>query len=425
MFWEKLKAGALQITLFIAVIIALLLTAFVLLVQAHKQFGIQTDFIIETSKNSNKGISYSLKNHIPLNDTTYIDLKDEDYKRLKVHREFWGIFEKITVVSEIKNYNLKKTVLIGGRQPEDNRVALFAQDNNRPLVLVGNTKIKGVAYLPERGVKSGNISGQSYDGSQLIYGQTKPSSKLPNLFNETITQINTIENEILKIEQEDFLILSDGKTYKNSFLRPEQMVYSNSEIRLNRVRLIGNIIVQSKTKIVVESSSVLNDIVLIAPEIEVENYVKGNFQAIASESLVIGENVDLSYPSALVLNEKMNEQEKLMSSGFNNKNLVINTNSNISGIVLYLGMPKTNNYNVQLELKENTVVIGEVYCNQNLELRGQVLGTVFANNFIVKQSGSIYQSHIYNGTINVDKLPQQYIGFSFNNSKKGEVKWLY
>ena len=121
MFWLKLKAGALQLTLFIAVVIALLLTAFILLVQTHKRFSVQNDFIIETIQNTNTGINHTLDNVLRLNDTISIDLKDEDYKSLKVHREFWGVFEKVISISKIKNNTIKKVAIIGGVQPKKDR----------------------------------------------------------------------------------------------------------------------------------------------------------------------------------------------------------------------------------------------------------------------------------------------------------------
>lgn len=430
MFWLKLKAGALQLTLFIAVVIALLLSAFILLIQTHKRFKIQTDFIIETSRNTNKGIDFALNNKIRLNDTTAIDLKDKDYKSLKVHREYWGVFEKVTAVSKIKKNTLRKVALIGGTQSENNRTALYIQDNNKPLVLVGKTKIEGVAYLPRQGVKPGTISGKSYYGSQLIYGATRVSSNLPKLFSETSAQINTIENQVSRISQEQFLNIEKGKTYTNSFLKPTQVFFSNDVIRLNTVTLTGNIIVQSKSRIIVEASSKLKDVILIAPEIEIKNQVNGNFQAIASKTITVGENVALEYPSALILKEK--EIPKAVTSSAVEKSqtrtlnkIIIEDGSSIHGLVVYLGIPKTSNHNVQIELKEKSTVKGEVYCNQNLELKGTVYGSVYTNNFIAKQSGSVYQNHIYNGTIIVNELPEEYIGLPFNNSKKDVLKWLY
>ncbi len=423
MFWFKLKAGALQLTLFIAVVIALLLTAFILLINTHKRFNIQTDFIIETTKNTDRGINYALNNITPLNDSISVDLDDEDYKTLNVYREFWGVFEKVTSVSKIKNNILKKTALVGGNQPENDRTALYVQDNNKPLVLVGNTKIEGVAYLPKQGVKPGSISGQSFYGSQLIYGATRISNQLPEIFSETTTQIDKIENLISGISQEQFLNIKDGQTYKNSFLKPVQIVFSNGIIHLNSVQLKGNILVQSKSKIIIDASSTLKDVVLIAPEIEIKNNVKGNFQAIASKDILVGKNVVLEYPSALVLNEKSIEEP--IDVGLIQSKIVIDDDTIITGLVLYLGAPKANNYDVQVELKEKSKIIGEVYCNQNFELKGTVYGAVYTNNFIARQFGSIYQNHIYNGTILVNELSEKYVGLPFNNSKKGILKWLY
>src|SRR5690606_976577 len=154
-------------------------------------------------------------------------------------------------------------------QSENNRTTLYIQDNNKPLVVVGNTKIEGVAYIPKQGVKSGTISGQSYYGSQLIYGQTRTSSTLPRIASEILSQIKSIEDQALKVSQDQFIELEHGKGYKNSFSEPVQVMYSNSDINLNSLQLTGHILIQSKTRIVVEASSVLKDVVLIAPEIEI------------------------------------------------------------------------------------------------------------------------------------------------------------
>jgi hypothetical protein len=426
MFWLKLKAGALQLTIFIIVIIAVLLTAFILLVHTHKQFQIQSDFIVETTSQSNSGIEYVLHNSIRLNDTTIVNLNDEDYKKLKVHRGFWGVFEKVTSVSRIKNKRFEKIALIGSKQMDNYRTALYVQDNNKPLVLVGDTKIEGVAYVPKQGVRPGYISGQSYFGSKLIYGQTRASSILPKIFPETINQIKLLEHQLSKIHQSQFLNIENDEQYANSFAKPLKMVFSNNRIDLMKIELTGHIVVQSKSKIVVHASSKLKDIVLIAPEIEIRNNVVGNFQAISSKQINVGSNVMLNYPSALLLNEKEEIQEQdNLSVAVDQNRITINDNSTVKGLVLFLGKENQNNYKVQIELKEKATIYGELYCNQNTELKGTVYGTVYTNNFIANQSGSVYQNHIYNGTIIIDELPKEYVGMPFINSKKEVLKWLY
>ncbi len=427
MFRLKLKAGALQLTTFIIVVIALLLTAFTLLVYVHKQFQVQSDFIIETTKQSNEGIDYVLQNSIPLSDTTSIKLGGEDYKTLKVYRGFWGVFEKVVSTATIKNNRFQKIAFLGSKQPKSNRRALYIQDDNKPLVLVGNTKIEGLAYLPRQGVKPGYISGQSYYGSRLIYGPTRVASKLPKLSSDISKSISQLESISATLHQDQFLNIQEGNIYSNSFLKPLQIVYSNTEIYLEQVELTGHTIVQSKSKITVHPSTKLKDVILVAPEIDIQPNTVGSFQAIASKEIMVGKNVSLNYPSALVLKEnpKNEQNDNATTTIKQTPRITIDENAKVKGLVMYLGEEKTNNYKPQILLKEKALVYGELYNTQNTELLGLVYGSVFTNNFIANQSGSVYQNHIFNGTITVSELPQEYIGLLFENSKRDIMKWLY
>jgi len=420
--FKKVKAGALQLTMFIVIVIALLLTAFIILINTHKRLNIQTDFVLETIGNANKGIGLVIESDIRLNDTTNINLRDEDFKNLKVHLSYWGLFEKVVSSSKIKTNTFKKMALIGALQPQTNRTVLYVEDQNKPLVLVGNTKIQGLVYLPRQGVRTGNISGHSYYGSQLIYGMAKESGKLPEILKETLEQLKIIQNKVDGIDQNQFLDLSKTKTYQNSFLNPIQVIFSNSELTLSDVSITGHILIQSKTKIVVEASSTLTDVILIAPEIEIKNNTKGAFQAMATKEITIGENCSLSYPSAFVLNEDV----KIVNNNTSNNQtpfIKVGKGSNLKGVIVYWG--ETKNYMAQVFIDEGVTITGEVYCNQNLELLGTVHGSVFTSNFIANQSGSSYQNHVYNATMSIDSLPQEYVGLTFENSNKGVMKWLY
>jgi len=424
MFRLKLKAGALQFTTFIVVIIALLLTAFILLVHTHKLFQVQSDFIIETTRLSNKGIDYCLKHSIRLNDTITINTEDETYKTLKVHRDFWGVLEKVTSTASIKHKQFQKVALVGAKQTENSRRALYVQDNNKPLVLVGNTKVEGMSFLPKQGVRTGNISGDSYYGSQLIYGSTRVSSSLPKLASEITNSLSRLKNINSTISQNQFLNLQEGEAYSNSFFEPLQIIYSNTALNLRGDALTGHILVQSKSKIIVYPSSNLKDVVLVAPEIEIKPNTVGNFQAISTKQIIIGKDVQLNYPSALILNKKSSIKPKNSIASVEEA-ITIKENATIKGVVVYFGKNKPNNYKPQIILEEGAIIHGELYNTQNTELRGKIYGTVFTDNFLVNQSGSVYQNHIYNGTININKLPQEYVGLQFNDSKKDVLKWLY
>lgn len=426
MIFTKLKAGALQLTLFIVVVIALLLASFLILVHTHQRFQIQTDFVLETVENANKGINYALQHSVQFNDTTELNFLDEDYKTLNVHKDYWGLFEKVSSKSQIKNKTFQKVALIGATQPALNRMALYVEDNNKPLVLVGNTTVRGLAFLPQRGVKSGNISGHSYYGSQLIYGNTKTSTALPELVSETLKHLERI-SENTAIEDYRFIDLNQSESFENSFLEPYQLVYSLNKIVLSQKTLTGHIIVQSQTEIVVENSSHLKDVILVAPKITIQDGVKGAFQAFATESIDVSSNCYLGYPSALVVTidglqnvtQPTTQSEELINP------IQIQSDSVVKGAIVFTTNETATTYEPHVVIDENATIYGEVYCNANLELKGVVYGSVFTSNFIAKQFGSVYQNHLYNATIIVDSLQQEYVGLTFKDSKKDIIKWLY
>ena len=103
----------------------------------------------------------------------------------------------------------------------------------------------------------------------------------------------------------------------------------------------------------------------------------------------------------------------------------IQSNTEIRGVIGFLSDNEKNNYKPQIIIDENTVIAGEVYCNQNIELKGMVKGSVFTKGFIANEYGSVYQNHIYNGNIISTNFPKEYGGLTIENSTKSVAKWLY
>lgn len=416
---KKIKAGALQMVTFIVVVIALLLSSFLIIIHIHKQFRIQTDHVVEMVKMTDRGVQHALNETKQIKDTTAIPLFDEDYKSLVIKSSFWGIFEKVYAKSEIKQKSFSKVALFGQERNPSNQ-ALFLKDNNRPLVIVGQTKIEGQAYLPKRGVKSGNIAGHSYYGTKAIYGKANEIKQFPRLNPSVFDHIKSLlELPIPNQFEVEPLNLDERKTV-NSFKDKPLLASSNSAILLSEIELIGHIIIQSDTKIIVDESANLVDVILMAPEIEIRENVKGTFQAFATNNLRVSRNVILDYPSALVLYRDYNKED-----GNEEHVLEIGSKTRIKGSVLYLGNTTAENYDVQLKIENDVEIEGEVYCEQNLELRGTVYGTVYTNNFIVKEGGTTYQNHLYNGKINANKMTKHYVGLVLEEQSKAIMKWLY
>ncbi len=423
LFNNTLKAGALQYTIFIAVVIALLIFAFISLTYLQQHFKNKASLYKQVIHNTNLAINYMATKKTTYNQPVEIQFTENPTEHTFIEKKHWGVFDLVTTTSTIQKETFTKNAFLGGYLQE--RPSLYVQDNNQPLVVVGNTKIEGITYLPKQGVKRGTIAGNSYTGTQLIYGSIQLSKpKLPALKNNDY--LKRLSQGTLQISNSVSLELNENIELQNSFNKPTQYFYSNSTISLRDVKLSGNIIIQSSTLIKVYPSALLADIIIVAPKIQILENVTGNFQAFASKEILIAKNCTLHFPSSILIYEKKKSTSIHRPEPTTEiDHIEIQTGTNIDGVVGFLSDNKTNTFKPQILQESNTTIKGEVYCNGNFELKGTVIGSVFTKGFISNQFGSIYQNHVYNGNILTTNFPEKYSGFLIEKSTKNVVKWLY
>ncbi len=421
---HKIKAGALQFVLFIGTVIALLLVSFVALSHTNSLFTKKTDLLIDTVKKADLGLDYALKHPPRFEDSLKITLGFDTNAALKVVREHWGVFEEYTAVSSSKKTRFVKSVLVGN-QYISNRPALYLQDNQRPLIIVGQSEIIGDAFLPKQGIRPGNISGNSFYGASLVQGRQRQSrDRLPRFETNFRTYMASISQGNLSSNYDPVSLLPQMQL-RNSFQDPTKLI-SGDQIWLSDVSLVGNIVVRATQRITVDANCTLRDVLLIAPEIILKNQVKGTLQAIASKRIEVGNQCELRYPSALALYKKT--PEKTPRSQFQQPEIAIGSGTLLKGVVLYLDTPGDKQlFHPQISVDTNAQIWGEIYCERNLQLKGNVFGTVNTYGFIALENGSIYQNHLFNGSIDSEQLPQPYAGLpqAGNEYKKAISKWLY
>jgi len=421
-FYKKIKAGALQYTIFISVIIALLVFAFISLSFVQQKVRIKTTFFQEVVEATNQGFSYLAYHKIPYNQQALLPLQLDTRVKTTTNKTQWGLFDITSITSKKGKETFTKTALVGSSNLQ--RPALYLQDQNQPLVLVGITRIEGATYLPKQGVKRGTIAGHSYTGTQLIYGSITNSTAKPTQL-QGLLSLRKFPSEIVSKEENIFISLEENTRLVNSFSKPTKIISSTNTITLQVVELIGNIVIHSDTKIKVHATASLKDVILIAPQIEILEKVSGNFQAFATKNITVHKNTNLSYPTALILLEKKNQQQRVSNTNQENNQIHIQKNSTVKGIIAFITDNKIDNYKPQILLEENTIVTGEVYNNQNTELKGTVKGSIYTKQFIANEFGSVYKNHIYNGKILGNDLPQHYSGLSFKKTHSTIAKWLY
>jgi cytoskeletal protein CcmA (bactofilin family) len=420
---HKIFSGALQFTVFIGVLIALLLISLMLIQNTHTYFIQQSKATIENIQLTNSGVNFLLNSKNTISDTLEIEDLNDQNQKVEVNLSRWGVYEKAIVKATHRKKIIYKAALIGSQIESITRPSLYLQNNYKPLVIVGRTKIKGLSFLPNKQITPGFIAGISYLGNELIEGVIKNSNKnLPEIDKKYQIELEQLLNQNKFIES-DYITQNNNIKFSNSFLKPVKVIYSEEFITLANSQLTGNIIVKSEKRIVISKDTKLKDVILIAPVIEIEDDVIGNFQAIASKKINVGKNCILNYPTALVLCQEKNILQNLSSS--EEYQIIISSQSEIRGTILYLKSIKENDFKSQILLDENAIVKGEIYCQGNFELKGKVIGSVFTEQFIVDFGGSIFINHIFNGQIIDDNFPEVFCGILFNDTKKGIAKWMY
>jgi len=421
---KRIKSGALQFTIFIGVVIAIILSGLLLLYYTHNFFIQQNNFAIANIGLANNAMETLCSKNINVSDTLPVNLQSTDVgqnaKRIISH---WGIYEKAFVVVNHRKKIYTKSALIGSCQGKQKRPALYLQETYNPLAVVGKTHIEGTAYLPNQGITTGYILGDGYFNSQLLYGQKLVSSqKLPKLKYDYKKVLGFYLNKYAPKKALDYIEFFARKKIINSFNKPVKGFFSNDVIVLDNIKLYGNIIIRSSSKIIVKKNALLNDIIIAAPEIIIEDDVKGNFQAFATKSIETGENCLLNYPSALVISRD-NDNNKYQDS--NTYCITINKGTSIFGTIGYLESDVKSDFKNNIFIDTNCLIKGEVYCNANFEMRGTIYGSVYTSQFLANREGTIFTNHLYNVEINNSKLYDGYGGILLYDEPKSIMKWLY
>ncbi len=411
-----------QFAILISVLVALLLGAFLLLTHAQSFFRIKSQELTQAFEEVNIQLFNSLANVSVSNDTLISSSGTKTSRQFSKYQGAW-----LQQYSEIEAHNRKAIkVAYTGAKLTDKTPNLYLVNTNSPLVVVGATRLEGNNYLPKQGVKAGNISGTYYQGSNLFYGRAiESNTSLPKLKHDWINYLEYISKGSLI---NDFEPISIEKEIENSFLKPSQILFSTAPIFLESEKITGNITIQSKTKIVIGAGSQLTHVTLIAPRIEIKNGVQGSFQCIATKNIEIGKRCYLSYPSSAILLDQNVYPENANNNQIQNAKPLLNIEADtvIEGAIVYVN--KKNNtadrIKTHVQIAPKAEIVGEVYCQGNTDFQGIIRGSLYTQQCIARQSGSVYLNHIYNGKVLINPV-KDYAGLPFENSKNSIAKWLY
>ncbi len=353
---------------------------------------------------------------IAANTPVRMDLYDTGADSVLLERKHWGAFELGICKAFTSDRSVIRIAALGFAPGED-QTALMITENDRPLSVCGDTRLRGKCFLPKLGTRPAYIEGKSFSGRKPVEGLVIPAPR----------QIPPADKELMRALGERL----EGKGYEQDSLLdelPEELEASfsgkticykaSSGLLLSDKHLKGNIIIYSAVKIRVKNTCELNEVVLYAPKIQIDSGFTGSLQAFASDSLIVGKNCKLGYPSVLGL--VRTEDSPLYPV------LRVGEGTEVSGSVFAWEEKTFYNRQVKLCLDKKTLVQGEVYSSGQVDVKGTIEGRLICSSIVLVTPSSVYDNHLLDAVIDRTKLSKYYAGVNVMNENRNNtiIKWL-
>jgi hypothetical protein len=391
----KLQAGTLAYALAISLIIGMI-TASVLISEHYNRLLIHRDAVREeVVRNANSGMVYLCG--VKSSESEYstdIDLFNRGKDSVRLQVKPWGVYDILISDAHTGNEEFKRIAIAGYTTDSTDKYALWLADMDRPLRVCGETKLKGKCYLPHSGIERAYLEGQSFSGRELVQGSVTHSSRFVPQYNKERYALlekllaGEIQSHDSVVAWQEF-ITSDSVFC--SFDGPVCVVNEKVPLVISDIRLEGQIRICSQSSITVRKSAHLQNVLLIANEIRIEDETRGTFQVIARDSLILGEKVVLEYPSSISLCS--NSYSPLQTG------ITIHKECLINGDIFAANTSSDFNRKLLIDLAPGTIVRGNIYCSSSIDLKGSVYGTVTCQKFSLSTNSAFYENTLLNAVI--------------------------
>lgn len=402
-----LRARALIYSILISLIIAIISGALVSLSYSQRMLQWRAIEQERLYQNAHAAIQLAMSLEQPLT-RTELSLYEGANDQVYLTKQYWGLFDLVLVESYIKDRtyldSTTKVALLGTPLAKKWQHTLYLADQNYPLVLAGDAMIKGTAYLPDEGVKGGYIAGQPYTGKKKIYGTTKKSERqLPKI---QVAKLASLENAF---ELAENAVVQDSLV--QSF-RKAPLIIRQKIISLNNQILKGNVILIADSLIQFGNNCQVENILAFAPVIEFGSGFQGSLQAFARQLLWVGEACNFYYPSVLGLVQQQNVKREDQKGELG---IQIGDKTTVQGLIF--AQKTSTDYVPKVQIAQNALIQGQIYCNADLDIRGQVEGNTMVWRSFVKTRSGYYQNYIMNARLDYSALSENFLLPSFLETK--------
>ena len=319
-------------------------------------------------------------------DSARISLYGEDEDSISVKKQCWGLYEIVSVRHDTNDPD-EKMYMMGRCLESSHRAALWVSDRNAPLSLAGSSSVLGLTYAPFNGIKYPEIEGCPFQGSRISPEVTKNSRRyLPELDTKSLTHLNSLKS--LRKRRFDYSRLSEGRQY-HSFKDSTIFTYCKNSDE-TEFHLKGKIVLYGD-RLIISGKSEMQNIIIFARSVLIEEGFRGCAQIFCEDSIFIGRNVKLSYPSGLLVDASLS----------NTVCITVGENSQVSGYVGIINGDKNSRTQEPpcFKLHKHSLVRGLVYVDGTCELAGAIKGAAYIKDCSYRGKNSSYVGTLYNASI--------------------------
>lgn len=417
----KFEGHALISAIVISLIIGLIMTS-LLLVNIYTQGN-----WVKLRRDESLKFNLESATEVILNDTSNrisaagsrFDLFDDGHDSVFIQKDQWGIYS-LGIVKSYQDEQVLSRAFIYGSKPEDSIWgAVYLVDHRRPFQVTGNVSLIGNLYCPGGQISKSVIEGRAFTGRIANERSIRKSDTLlPEINSSLVRYLKglTAFNPVAVANNRNQWPLA-GDSIVNSFFEDSKVYVTHDFSRLVAVKAAGRVIFISTKGIFVDRNCRLDNVLVIAPEIEIEGGFSGCAQFVSTKKLKIGQECKLLYPSAAILLKDSLYRDRV--------ELILDKGAKMYGALVAIAQVQ-DAFKSLCEIRPQAYIEGVVYVQGYTKMEGQVTGSLFTDFILHKTSFATYENTMGEGTIDKLSLGSGFgIASIFKTSDKPIiVKWV-
>lgn len=297
---------------------------------------------------------------------------EEEDSEVEVLTGPWGLYE-IVRLSAGKGEAFRQVRMAGKQVESFYRTVFWYSDRGRPVLLGGNTDIRGKTHLPRSGVVPVQVGPVFFGGNLPDSSGTEPSApQFPKSGDEFYP------GEIPGNEAGNN---TDSLTW--SFW--EKTRYVEIEKEACFLYRKGNVVLYAGEKVEIDRSCHLEDVLLLAPSVKFGKGFRGKVQVFARDSVILEEGVRLEYPSGIYVQGRTHRSMVRMGE-----------NCSVKGyVILEIPEEPAGEWSMHYHSGKTSEVEGLLYVDGNAALQGYVRGSTWLRDCYYVTSSGYYPELLY------------------------------